>query len=63
MNSRLQIHPSILVVVDLTFTAAPTSLAWATSAHWPLSTITVPVTGPMQPARQQPQSLRLHTKQ
>ena len=52
MRARFQTLISILVaVVTLTFMTAPSYLAWATSAHWPLSTITVPVTGPIQPAQ------------
>ena len=52
MNSSLQIHSLILVaVIALRLMAAPPYLAWAMTAPWPLSTITVPVTGLMQLAR------------
>jgi hypothetical protein len=52
MHARFQTFISALVaVVSLTLAALPIHLAWATTAPWPLSTMAVPFTGSMQPAR------------
>lgn len=52
MKTSLQVPYSIIAVASaLTLMAAPAYSAWATTAPWPLSTITVSVTGPIQPAQ------------
>ena len=51
MKTSLQINPSILVVLSLALAGVPIHVAWATTAHWPLSTITIPFTDSKQPAR------------